>query len=157
MMSIKAVNSLSHYTDWTIGHVHSGALGWVAYVSFGALYCLVPWIWNRREVYSLKLVDWHFWVSTLGIVLYITSMWVAGVMQGLMWRAYNSLGFLEYSFIETVEAMQPYYLIRAVGGVLFLLGSLIMAYNLAMTIMGYEAEEAEPEARTLTPALAPAE
>jgi cytochrome c oxidase cbb3-type subunit 1 len=157
MMSIKAVNSLSHYTDWTIGHVHSGALGWVAYISFGALYCLVPWIWNRREVYSLKLVDWHFWVSTLGIVLYITSMWVAGIMQGLMWRAYNALGFLEYSFIETVEAMQPYYLIRAVGGVLFLIGALIMAYNLAMTIMGYEAEEPEAERRTLTPALAPAE
>jgi len=157
MMSIKAVNSLSHYTDWTIGHVHSGALGWVAYVSFGALYCLVPWIWNRREVYSLKLVDWHFWISTLGIVLYISSMWVAGVMQGLMWRAYNALGFLEYSFIETVEAMQPYYLIRAVGGVLFLIGALIMAYNLAMTIMGYEAEEPEAEARALTPALAPAE
>ena len=92
MMSIKVVNSLSHYTDWTIGHVHSGALGWVAYVSFGALYCLVPWLWNRREVYSLKLVDWHFWVSTVGIVLYITSMWVAGIMQGLMWRAYNALG-----------------------------------------------------------------
>jgi cytochrome c oxidase cbb3-type subunit I len=157
MMSIKAVNSLSHYTDWTIGHVHSGALGWVAYVSFGALYCMVPWLWNRREVYSLKLVDWHFWISTLGIVLYISSMWVAGVMQGLMWRAYNSLGFLEYSFVETVEAMQPYYLIRALGGVLFLLGALIMVYNLTMTIMGYEAEEAEPESRTLTPALAPAE
>ncbi|HEY8380531.1 MAG TPA: cytochrome-c oxidase, cbb3-type subunit I [Microvirga sp.] len=157
LMSIKAVNSLSHYTDWTIGHVHSGALGWVAYVSFGALYCLVPWIWNRREVYSLKLVDWHFWVSTLGIVLYITSMWVAGVMQGLMWRAYNALGFLEYSFVESVEAMQPYYLIRAVGGVLFLIGALIMAYNLAMTILGYEAKETEPAQDSLAPALAPAE
>ncbi len=144
MMSIKAVNSLSHYTDWTIGHVHSGALGWVAYVSFGALYCLVPWIWNRRELYSLKLVDWHFWISTLGIVLYITSMWVAGIMQGLMWRAYNALGFLEYSFIETVEAMQPYYLIRAVGGVLFLIGALIMAYNLAMTIMGTRPRRPSP-------------
>jgi cytochrome c oxidase cbb3-type subunit 1 len=126
-------------------------------VSFGALYCLVPWIWNRREVYSLKLVDWHFWISTLGIVLYITSMWVAGIMQGLMWRAYNALGFLEYSFIETVEAMQPYYLIRASGGVLFLIGALIMAYNLAMTIVGYEAEEAEPATGDLTPGLVPAE
>jgi cytochrome c oxidase cbb3-type subunit I len=155
MMSIKAVNSLSHYTDWTIGHVHSGALGWVAYVSFGALYCLVPWLWKRRELYSLKLVDWHFWISTIGIVLYITSMWVAGVMQGLMWRAYNSLGFLEYSFIETVEAMQPFYLIRAVGGVLFLIGALIMAYNLAMTILGREVEEREPAA--LAPGLVPAE
>ncbi|MFE1600271.1 cytochrome-c oxidase, cbb3-type subunit I [Methylobacterium sp. ID0610] len=154
MMSVKAVNALSHYTDWTIGHVHSGALGWVAYVSFGALYCLVPWLWNRREVYSLRLVEWHFWVSTLGIVLYITSMWVAGIMQGLMWRAYNTFGFLEYSFVETVEAMQPYYLVRALGGTLFLIGSLIMAYNLAMTIRGREATESD-----ITPgaALAPAE
>jgi cytochrome c oxidase cbb3-type subunit 1 len=156
MMSIKAVNSLSHYTDWTIGHVHSGALGWVAYVSFGALYCLVPWLWNRREVYSLKLVEWHFWVSTIGIVLYITSMWVAGIMQGLMWRAYNTLGFLEYSFVETVEAMQPYYLIRALGGVLFLIGALIMAYNLTRTILGHEARETE-RAPALAPALVPAE
>ncbi|SFF57495.1 cytochrome c oxidase cbb3-type subunit 1 [Methylobacterium sp. yr596] len=144
MMSIKAVNALSHYTDWTIGHVHSGALGWVAYVSFGALYCLVPWLWNRREVYSLRLVEWHFWVSTLGIVLYITAMWVAGIMQGLMWRAYNDFGFLEYSFVETVEAMRPYYLVRALGGVLFLIGALIMAYNLAMTILGREANAPNP-------------
>ena len=161
MMSIKAVNSLSHYTDWTIGHVHSGALGWVAYISFGALYCLVPWLWNRREVYSLKLVEWHFWVSTLGIVLYITSMWVAGIMQGLMWRAYNALGFLEYSFVETVEAMQPYYLVRALGGVLFLIGGLIMAYNLTMTIAGKTAAEDErlPAGAALpgTAGLAPAE
>ncbi|WP_036270306.1 cytochrome-c oxidase, cbb3-type subunit I [Methylobacterium sp. WSM2598] len=153
MMSVKAVNALSHYTDWTIGHVHSGALGWVAYVSFGALYCLVPWLWNRREVYSLRLVEWHFWVSTLGIVLYISSMWVAGIMQGLMWRAYNSFGFLEYSFVETVEAMQPYYLVRALGGVLFLIGSLIMAYNLAMTILGREAQATRPApGATLVPA-----
>ena len=154
MMAIKAVNALSHYTDWTIGHVHSGALGWVAYISFGALYCLVPWLWNRREVYSLKLVEWHFWISTLGIVLYISSMWVAGIMQGLMWRAYNSLGFLEYSFVETVEAMQPYYLVRAMGGVLFLIGALIMAYNLAMTIAGRTASagEALPGPATLAPA-----
>ncbi|BAQ49270.1 MULTISPECIES: cytochrome-c oxidase, cbb3-type subunit I [Methylobacterium] len=158
LMAIKAVNGLSHYTDWTIGHVHSGALGWVAYVSFGAIYCLVPWLWNRRELYSLKLVEWHFWVSTLGIVLYITSMWVAGIMQGLMWRAYNALGFLEYSFVETVEAMQPYYLVRALGGVLFLIGALIMAYNLAMTIAGKTAVEREPEATpTAEPALVPAE
>ncbi|MFC5560481.1 cytochrome-c oxidase, cbb3-type subunit I [Methylobacterium aerolatum] len=144
MMAIKAVNSLSHYTDWTIGHVHSGALGWVAYISFGALYCLVPWLWNRREVYSLKLVEWHFWISTLGIVLYISAMWVAGIMQGLMWRAYNDLGFLEYSFVETVEAMRPYYLVRALGGVLFLTGALIMAYNLAMTIAGRTADAGHP-------------
>jgi cytochrome c oxidase cbb3-type subunit 1 len=158
LMAIKAVNALSHYTDWTIGHVHSGALGWVAYISFGALYCLVPWLWNRRELYSLKLVEWHFWISTLGIVLYISSMWVAGIMQGLMWRAYNALGFLEYSFVETVEAMQPYYLVRALGGVLFLIGALIMAYNLAMTIAGRTAAaRTETPGAGVAPVLVPAE
>ena len=134
MMSIKAVNSLSHYTDWTIGHVHSGALGWVGYVSFGAIYCLVPWLWKKKELYSLKLVNWHFWLSTIGIVFYITSMWVAGIMQGLMWRAYTALGFLEYSFIETTEALHPMYIIRALGGGLFLLGAIVMVYNIYMTI-----------------------
>jgi cytochrome c oxidase cbb3-type subunit 1 len=149
MMSVKIVNSLSHYTNWTIGHVHSGALGWVAYISFGALYCLVPWLWNRR-LYSLKLVNWHFWISTIGIVLYITSMWVAGILQGLMWRAYTSLGFLEYSFVETVEAMHPFYVIRALGGVLFLIGALIMAFNLWKTVNA--AETVEPASATLAPA-----
>ena len=141
LMSIKAVNSLSHYTDWTIGHVHSGALGWVGYVSFGAIYCLVPWLWNRPQLYSLRLVNWHFWVSTIGIVLYISSMWVSGILQGLMWRAYNTLGFLEYSFIETVEAMHPFYVIRALGGALFLLGALIMCWNIYRTIVMPAAEE----------------
>jgi cytochrome c oxidase cbb3-type subunit 1 len=149
MMSVKIVNSLSHYTNWTIGHVHSGALGWVAYISFGALYCLVPWLWNRR-LYSLKLVNWHFWISTIGIVLYITSMWVAGILQGLMWRAYTSLGFLEYSFVETVEAMHPFYVIRALGGAFFLTGALIMAWNLWKTVNA--AETAEPAGLTLAPA-----
>jgi cytochrome c oxidase cbb3-type subunit 1 len=134
MMSIKVVNSLSHYTDWTIGHVHSGALGWVGYVSFGAIYCLVPWLWNKERLYSLRLVNWHFWVSTLGIVLYISAMWVSGILQGLMWRAYTNLGFLEYSFIETVEAMHPFYVIRALGGSLFLGGALIMVWNLWKTV-----------------------
>jgi cytochrome c oxidase cbb3-type subunit 1 len=146
MMSIKAVNSLSHYTDWTIGHVHSGALGWVAFVSFGALYYLVPKLWGRKELYSLKLVGVHFWIATIGIVLYITSMWISGIMQGLMWRAYDTLGFLQYSFIETVEAMHPYYVIRALGGLLFVAGSLVMVYNIYKTIKGDVAEEA------LTPA-----
>jgi cytochrome c oxidase cbb3-type subunit I len=146
MMSIKVVNSLSHYTDWTIGHVHSGALGWVGFVSFGALYCLVPWLWNKKQLYSLKLVNWHFWISTLGIVLYISAMWVSGIMQGLMWRAYTALGFLEYSFIETVEAMHPFYVIRAAGGALFVIGSLIMAYNLWMTVRVGEEEVASPVA-----------
>ncbi len=136
LMAIKAVNALSHYTDWTIGHVHSGALGWVAYVSFGALYFLVPVLWNRKSLYSDKLVNLHYWISTVGILLYITSMWVSGILQGLMWRAYDSFGFLEYSFSETVEAMHPFYVIRALGGVLFVIGALIMAYNLWRTARG---------------------
>ena len=143
LMSVKAVNALSHYTDWTIGHVHSGALGWVGYVSFGALYVLTPMIWKRARLYSLRLVEWHFWVGSIGIVLYITAMWVSGIMQGLMWRAYDTLGFLEYSFVETVEAMHPFYIIRALGGVLFLTGALIMAYNLWRTARG-EIRETEP-------------
>ena len=138
LMSVKAVNSLSHYTDWTIGHVHSGALGWVGFVSFGAIYCLVPWLWGRKGLYSMKLVEWHFWISTLGILLYITAMWVSGILQGLMWRAYDSLGFLEYSFVETVEAMHPFYIIRAIGGLMFVVGSLLMAWNLWKTVHGEE-------------------
>ncbi len=133
LMSVKAVNSLSHYTDWGIGHVHSGSLGWVAFVSFGALYCVIPWIWNRK-LYSLKLVNWHFWISTIGIVFYISAMWVAGIMQGLMWRAYTPQGFLEYSFVETTEALHPEYLIRAAGGALFVVGMLIMLVNIYKTI-----------------------
>jgi len=136
VMSIKAVNSLSHYTDWTIGHVHSGALGWVAFVVFGAIYHLVPVLWKRSGLYSLKLVDAHYWIATIGIVFYITSMWISGIMQGLMWRAYDELGFLQYAFIETVEAMHPYYIIRALGGLLFLTGALLMVYNIWRTIRG---------------------
>jgi cytochrome c oxidase cbb3-type subunit I len=152
LMSVKAVNSLSHYTDWTIGHVHSGALGWVGYISFGALYCLVPWLWNRERLYSLRLVNWHFWISTIGIVLYISAMWVSGILQGLMWRAYTTLGFLEYSFIETVEAMHPFYVIRALGGSLFLAGALLMVWNLWMTVRGPQESTAN-----VRPALQPAE
>ena len=154
LMSIKAVNSLSHYTDWTIGHVHSGALGWNAFVSFGAIYCLVPWLWNRKEMWSLKLVNWHFWLSTLGIVLYITSMWVSGILQGLMWRAYTQLGFLEYSFIETVAAMKPFYVIRALGGFMFLSGALIMVFNVWKTIA---TRESAGTANQGQPAMVPAE
>jgi len=146
MMSIKAVNSLSHYTDWGIGHVHSGSLGWVAFVSFGALYCLVPVLWKRKNLYSMRLVSYHFWISTIGIVLYITSMWISGIMQGLMWRAYDNLGFLQYSFVETVAAMHPYYIIRATGGALFLTGALIMAYNFIRTIKGDVRDEIPYEA-----------
>jgi cytochrome c oxidase cbb3-type subunit 1 len=137
LMSVKAVNALSHYTDWTIGHVHSGALGWVAFVSFGALYHLVPKLWKRERLYSVRLVGLHFWIATIGIVLYITAMWVSGIMQGLMWRAYDTLGFLQYSFVETVDAMHPFYLIRALGGFLFVVGALIMVYNLWRTARGH--------------------
>ena len=142
LMSVKAVNALSHYTDWTVGHVHSGALGWVGFVSFGALYFLAPVVWGRERLYSLRLVSVHFWISTLGIVLYVSAMWVSGILQGLMWRAYDSLGFLEYSFAETVEAMHPFYIIRAIGGGLFVLGSLLMAYNLWQTAKGQLRDEA---------------
>jgi cytochrome c oxidase cbb3-type subunit 1 len=136
MMSIKAVNSLSHYTDWTIGHVHSGALGWVGMISIAAVYHLVPKLWGREELYSLRLVNWHFWLATLGIVLYASSMWVAGIMQGLMWREYDDQGFLVYSFAESVAAMHPYYFIRALGGILYLAGALVMTYNLIRTVRG---------------------
>jgi cytochrome c oxidase cbb3-type subunit 1 len=142
VMSIKAVNALSHYTDWTIGHVHSGAMGWVGFVTFGALYWLFPKLWNKRGMYSEKLISWHFWIATLGIVLYITAMWVSGILQGLMWRAYDENGFLQYSFIETVAAMHPYYVIRVMGGLLYLTGALIMVYNLWMTVTRGESEEA---------------
>ncbi|MEE9446965.1 MAG: cytochrome-c oxidase, cbb3-type subunit I, partial [Arenicellales bacterium] len=118
MMAIKTVNALSHYTDWTIGHVHSGALGWVGMVSMGSLYYLIPRLFNT-QMYSVKLIEWHFWLATLGVVLYITAMWVSGIMQGLMWRAVNSDGTLTYSFVESVQAMHPYYFIRGVGGLIY--------------------------------------
>jgi cytochrome c oxidase cbb3-type subunit 1 len=145
VMSIKAVNGLSHYTDWTIGHVHSGAMGWVGFITFGALYWLVPRLWNREAMYSTRLMSWHFWVATLGIVLYITAMWVSGIMQGLMWRATDELGFLQYSFSETVAAMHPYYVIRMLGGVMYLSGALMMAYNVWRTIRS-DVEVAAPRA-----------
>jgi cytochrome c oxidase cbb3-type subunit 1 len=138
-----------------VGHVHSGALGWVGFITFGAIYYLVPRLWRRERLYSLQLVEWHFWVATLGIVLYITAMWVSGIMQGLMWRSYDRFGFLQYSFVETVAAMHPYYLIRAFGGVLFLTGGLIMAYNVWRTIRGdvrEEQEEAQAPAALASPA-----
>lgn len=136
LMSIRYVNALSHYTEWTIGHVHSGALGWNGFVTFGALYCMVPWLWKKQEVYSLRLVEWHFWLASIGIVFYICAMWVAGIGEGLMWRAYTDLGFLEYAFIETVSAKHISYAVRALGGGLFLAGTLLMAFNLIMTVKG---------------------
>ena len=151
VMSIRAVNSLSHYTDWTIGHVHSGALGWVGMISFGAIYFLVPRLWDRERLYSLRLINWHFWLATIGIVLYASAMWVSGVMQGLMWREYDQEGFLVYSFVETVEATHPYYLIRALGGSLYLAGALIMAFNVWKTIRGDLRQEA-PMGAAIQPA-----
>ena len=136
MMSIKTVNALSHYTDWTIGHVHSGALGWVAMISIGCIYALIPKLYNRESMYSVKLVDLHFWVSTIGVVLYIVAMWMAGVMQGLMWRAVNDDGTLTYTFVESLNATYPFYTVRLLGGILFFSGMLIMSYNVWRTIKG---------------------
>ncbi len=141
MMSIKTVNALSHYTDWTVGHVHSGALGWVAMVSIGAIYYLLPRLFGKSEMYSTKLVTTHFWIATIGTVLYIASMWIAGVMQGLMWRAVNADGTLAYSFVESVKGSYPFWAIRVLGGALFLTGMLIMAYNMFKTIAGGSTKE----------------
>lgn len=136
IMAIKSVNALSHYTEWTISHVHSGALGWVALISFGAIYHMVPILWKRQDMYSVKLISLHLWLATIGILLYITSMWTAGIAQGLMWRSYDDMGFLKYSFIEVVSALHPYYLTRAIGGLCFLSGAVIMAYNVFRTVSG---------------------
>lgn len=149
LMSIKSVNGLSHYTDWTIGHVHSGALGWNALISFGAIYFLAPKLWSRRAMFSTSLINWHFWLATLGIVIYAASMWVSGITQGLMWREYNADGFLVYSFAETVLILHPFYVMRAVGGLMFLTGALIMAYNVWRTIRG-ERRVDQPISEVLT-------
>jgi cytochrome c oxidase cbb3-type subunit 1 len=141
MMSVKAVNALSHYTDWTVGHVHSGALGWVGLISMGSLYYLIPRLFGREQMYSVKAIETHFWIATIGIVLYIASMWIAGVMQGLMWRAVNPDGTLVYSFVESVKATFPYYVIRLLGGLLYLAGMVIMAWNTVMTVKSGKAVE----------------
>jgi cytochrome c oxidase cbb3-type subunit 1 len=154
MMSIKTINALSHNTDWTIGHVHSGALGWVAMVSIGAMYHLIPLLYGRQQgqMYSTRLINLHFWLATLGTVLYIASMWVNGLLQGLMWRATSVDGTLTYSFVESVEASYPGYYVRFIGGALFLLGMLIMAFNVYKTIQGESRDEA---AAAATPLVAP--
>ncbi|CAG4882571.1 Cbb3-type cytochrome c oxidase subunit CcoN1 [Georgfuchsia toluolica] len=136
MMSIKTVNALSHYTDWTIGHVHSGALGWVGFISIGAIYYLIPRLFGKTQMHSVKLIEAHFWIATIGIVLYIASMWIAGVMQGMMWRETNVDGTLANSFIQSVKATYPFYAVRLLGGVLYLSGMLLMGYNVARTIAG---------------------
>ncbi len=157
MMSIKAVNSLSHYTDWTIGHVHSGALGWVGMISFGAIYYLVPKLWNRDRLYSLRLVNWHLWLATIGIVIYAAVLWVAGITQGLMWREYDEQGFLVNSFVESVSAIHPEYVMRTLGGGLYLIGGLVMAYNIYRTIRGDVRKEVPMDASGATSAPVAAE
>ena len=133
MMSIKTVNALSHYTDWTVGHVHSGALGWVGLVTMGSMYYLIPRLFGRKQMYSMKAVEIHFWTATIGIVIYIAAMWIAGVMQGLMWRAVNADGTLTYTFVESVKATYPFYVLRLAGGLLYLSGMLIMLWNVLKT------------------------
>jgi cytochrome c oxidase cbb3-type subunit 1 len=142
MMSIKTVNALSHYTDWTIGHVHSGALGWVGMISIGCIYYLIPRLFGRTQMHSVPLVTLHFWVATVGIVLYIAAMWIAGVTQGLMWRAVNPDGTLTYTFVESTKASAPFYVIRLLGGTLYLSGMFVMAYNVWKTIAGHKAVDA---------------
>ena len=134
-MSIKTVNALSHYTDWTIGHVHSGALGWVGLVSMGSLYYLVPRLFGQKKMHSVPAIELHFWLATIGIVLYIAAMWIAGVMQGLMWRSINPDGTLTYTFVESVKATYPFYVIRLLGGVLYFAGMLVMAWNVWKTAL----------------------
>ncbi|HEY2871386.1 MAG TPA: cytochrome-c oxidase, cbb3-type subunit I [Reyranella sp.] len=133
-MAIRPVNALSHYTDWTIGHVHAGALGWVAMITFGSIYAIVPWLWKREAMYSNRLVEVHFWFALAGTVIYVMSMWNSGIIQGLMWRTYNANGTLAYSFVDSLVAMHPYYIARAVGGLMFLLGTLAGCYNVWMTV-----------------------
>jgi len=141
MLSIKSVNSLSHYTDWTIGHVHAGALGWNGMISFAAVYFLVPRLWKRERLYSLRWVNWHFWMATVGIVFYAAAMWVAGITQGLMWREYGADGYLVNSFADTVAALHPMYILRAFGGTLYLAGAVLMVANVWLTILGRQRAE----------------
>ncbi|MGB7654390.1 MAG: cytochrome-c oxidase, cbb3-type subunit I [Novosphingobium sp.] len=152
VMSIKAINALSHYTDWTIGHVHSGALGWNGMITFSALYYLAPRLWGRERMYSLRMINWHFWLATVGIVFYASAMWVTGIMEGLMWRTYGADGYLLYSFVDTVAAKHPMYLMRGFGGVLYLSGALIMAFNIWQTIRGNLRAEAPLRQASYDPA-----
>ncbi|KQS88733.1 MULTISPECIES: cytochrome-c oxidase, cbb3-type subunit I [unclassified Rhizobium] len=161
-LAIRQVNSLSHYTDWTVGHVHAGALGWVALITFGSIYSVVPWLWKRERMYSAALVEVHFWLAIAGTVVYVFAMWNSGIIQGLMWRTYNESGTLTYSFIDSVVAMHPYYIARAFGGLLFLLGILVCAYNIWMTIRMAPAVQPTstadlPEPRQIPVSPAPAE
>ncbi|UXZ98315.1 cytochrome-c oxidase, cbb3-type subunit I [Pseudomonas phytophila] len=147
MMAIKTVNALSHYTDWTIGHVHAGALGWVAMITIGATYHMIPKVFGRPQMHSIGLINVHFWLATIGTVLYIASMWVNGITQGLMWRAINDDGTLTYSFVEALQASHPGYIVRMVGGATFASGMLLMAYNVWRTVRASNPEEAEAAAQ----------
>ncbi|OHX14116.1 cytochrome-c oxidase, cbb3-type subunit I [Chromobacterium sphagni] len=143
MMSIKTVNALSHYTDWTIGHVHSGALGWVGFITIGSMYYLIPRLFGRDTMHSVKLIEAHFWLATVGVVLYIAALWISGVTQGLMWRALNPDGTLTYAFVEAVKATYPYHFVRFIGGALYLSGMLLMAYNTFRTVSSGRAVDAK--------------
>ena len=145
-LAIRAVNSLSHYTDWTVGHVHAGALGWVAMITFGSIYAAVPWLWKRESMYSPRLVEVHFWLAVAGTIIYVLAMWNSGIIQGLMWRTYASDGTLAYSFLDSLVVMHPYYIARAVGGTLFLIGALVGCYNIWMTVRAPRQPVAGPEA-----------
>jgi cytochrome c oxidase cbb3-type subunit 1 len=142
MMSLKDVNALSHYTDWTVGHVHSGALGWVGFISMGSLYFLTPRLWGLKQMYSKKAIELHFWLATIGVVLYITAMWISGVTAGLMWRAINDDGTLTYTFVESVKAMHPFYVIRMIGGLIYVTGMIIMLWNVLKTVQMGQATRA---------------
>lgn len=148
-MAIKPVNALSHYTDWTVGHVHAGTLGWVAFMTFGTMYKLVPWVWKREGTYSLRLEAWHFWLALSGVLIYVGAMWNSGITQSLMWQAYDDNGDFLYAFIDTVEAMHPYYVARAVGGLLYFVGACIGAYNIYMTVNGPPKSETASQAKPL--------
>ena len=154
MMSIKTVNALSHNTDWTIGHVHSGALGWVAMVAIGSLYHLIPKVLGIVQMHSIRLINLHFWLATIGTVLYIAAMWVNGIMQGLMWRAVNPDGTLTYSFVDSLEASYPGYVVRVIGGGFFLLGMIIMLYNVYMTVNDAKDQDAVRDTSEPEPAAA---
>ncbi len=154
MMSIKTVNALSHYTDWTIGHVHAGALGWVAMISIGSLYCLFPRLWGVKEMYSTRLIEWHFWTSTIGTVLYIVAMWIAGLMQGLMWRTFNDDGTLTYTFVEVLKFTEPYYILRLIGGIIFTAGMFVMVYNMYKTWQMALRRDVEFDVQVAAPATA---
>ncbi len=156
LLSIKTVNGLAHYTDWIIGHVHSGALGWVAFITFGSMYYLIPRLYGQKQMYSVKLISLHFWIATIGVVLYIAALWISGVMQGLMWRAVNPDGTLTYSFVESVKASYPYWTIRLIGGTLFFVGMLVMTYNVIRTVrMGRAYDAPIPDMLPTHPDLKP--